>query len=465
MEVSHDLSFPYALTCAAAWVGTVSLVTGLLLVRRRTAQGPPHPFMSAAASGLLTGISCLVILPEALDQLPREGWTISQVLALFIGSAAIMFFLDHSIMEHTHVGRGERLPTMPTTSVETTPPKDDEEPPAVEKAADLEVPGSSTTSGASSTSSDANSEDEESGDKVAPQSTPMSRADAELEASGELMCEEATGPLPHAPVAWCPCHGGDPFAKGVNVISFNKTSLQNWRAGGCPVVAQRESVLASPPPSPPPPAEAETAEPAPEEAADLEQGHAYPKRKRERLRQSDATQPTPAPSSQASTPPLGPSSCQRASAVSVRVGAWMLHAMVDGMVLASAPSTTVLLATALPVTLCALQDVAAFTVTMARLGFDSPRVLTAAVVALSCAFPLGALLSHAALSSAASESAVNVVRTVVAGVFVYMALFELAPPHTHNRIANTIYLLCFVGAAALAYSVDVVQELLSGAVQ
>ena len=37
------------------------------------------------------------------------------------------------------------------------------------------------------------------------------------------------------------------------------------------------------------------------------------------------------------------------------------------------------------------------------------------------------------LASASSATGVNVVRTLVAGVFTYMALFELAPPHTHSR--------------------------------
>ena len=54
-------------------------MTGLLLVRRRTARGPPHPFVSALVSGLLIGISCLVVLPEALEQLPEANWDVSQV--------------------------------------------------------------------------------------------------------------------------------------------------------------------------------------------------------------------------------------------------------------------------------------------------------------------------------------------------------------------------------------------------
>ena len=105
------------------------------------------------------------------------------------------------------------------------------------------------------------------------------------------------------------------------------------------------------------------------------------------------------------------------------------------------------------------QDSAAFTVTMARLGHDSPRALTAAVVALSCAFPLGALVSHAVLASATSQVAVLVTRTVAAGIFTYMALFELAPPHTHSRAANGCYLLCFGCGALMACVVDVVEQL------
>ena len=117
-----------------------------------------------------------------------------------------------------------------------------------------------------------------------------------------------------------------------------------------------------------------------------------------------------------------PARWQRTCAVTLRVSAWMMHAMIDGMVLASAPSTSVLAATAVPITVCALQDVAAFTVAMARLGASSRRSLTAAVVALSCAFPIGALASHAVLEHASSDTAVNVVRTVVAGVFTYATL-------------------------------------------
>ena len=127
-----------ALAFSAAWVGLASLATGLLLVQRRTARGPPHPFTSAFVSGLLIGISCLVVLPEALDQLPAAGWATSQVLLLFLGAAATMFFLDHTVMQHRHVVRGERLPAegagrarLELAEEPAAPAIDDEPPPWV----------------------------------------------------------------------------------------------------------------------------------------------------------------------------------------------------------------------------------------------------------------------------------------------------------------------------------------------
>ena len=438
-----------ALCIAAVWVGLVSLVTGLLLVRRQTARGPPHPFASAFVSGLLIGISVLVVLPEALDRLPAAGFTHAQVLLLFLGSAAVMFFLDHSVMEHQHVGAGERLPTTSSWSIgvqgESLSTKSLAQPQQM-KGGEAMVMPTAAEDATAEPSAYTDSDPEEPDD--APDEQVMER-DAALEC-GDCDESDESAPLPHAPVAWCPCHGGDPFAN-VNVISFNPMRRAFSMVGGrqvavCPNVRMVPTVP-SPPPSPPwePTAEA------------LEEGHS-----RSRTRTSAKMQLLKQQDDEASAPATARCEqvrCQRACAVAVRVCAWMLHAMIDGMVLASAPSTYVLVATAVPVTACALQDVAAFTVTMARLGSGSRRSLTAAVVALSCAFPLGALVSHVVLESASSDTAVNVVRAVVAGVFTYMALFELAPPHTHNRAANACYLLCFTCGAAVAYLADVVEQL------
>ena len=72
---------------------------------------------------------------------------------------------------------------------------------------------------------------------------------------------------------------------------------------------------------------------------------------------------------------------------------------------------------------------------------------------------IGALASHLVIASAGSEEGVNIVRTVVAGIFTYMAVFELAPPHTHNRAANAGYLIFFVAGTAIAYLADLAEQL------
>ena len=411
-----------ALAFSAAWVGLASLATGLLLVQRRTARGPPHPFTSAFVSGLLIGISCLVVLPEALDQLPAAGWATSQVLLLFLGAAATMFFLDHTVMQHRHVVRGERLPAegagrarLELAEEPSAPAIDDEPPPWVRPSTvgDVETPGDAAE-----------------------------EADAPRVAEPPGGGDDAPLALGHEPVTWCPCHGygGDPFAKGGG-FSFNPMRRPLAGEPVCPRIAVKKP----PPPSP----RAVASE------GDAEEGDAPAPRSSSKLL---GAQPPAAESVEAGGR-CDAARCQRAGATSVRVGAWMAHAMIDGMVLASAPSAYVLAATTVPVTVCALQDVAAFIVTMAGLGYRSWSSLTAAVVALSCAFPLGALASHLVIASAGSEEGVNVVRTVVAGIFTYMAVFELSPPHTHNRAANAGYLLFFMAGTAIAYLADLAEQL------
>ena len=110
-----------ALVGTSLWVGSAALACGLLLLRRQTARGPPHPFVSAGVSGLLIGTGCLVVLPEALDSLPAAGWTSAQVLLLFLSAAALMFFLDHAAMEHVHVLAGERVLATELETVQPSP--------------------------------------------------------------------------------------------------------------------------------------------------------------------------------------------------------------------------------------------------------------------------------------------------------------------------------------------------------
>ena len=236
----------------------------------------------------------------------------------------------------------------------------------------------------------------------------------------------------------CPCHGygGDPFA-AQGGFSFNPMLRFNRKECVVARIQQAEEpaypegqarhAVPSPPPSPPPlmPLQPMAALQALEEGHP-EMGPSSLLKLRNRAAASFARLPPGNEDEPARTLLWQPERWQRTCAVTLRVSAWMMHAMIDGMVLASAPSTSVLAATAVPITVCALQDVAAFTVAMARLGASSRRSLTAAVVALSCAFPIGALASHAVLERASSDTAVNVVRTVVAGVFTYI--------QTHARL-------------------------------
>ena len=219
-----------AIVGTSLWVGSAALVCGLLLLRRQSTRGPPHPFTSALVSGLLIGTSCLVVLPEALDSLPAAGWTSSQVLLLFLSSAALMFFLDHAVMEHQHVGPGERLPlettkAFPLETVKAFPLEMAGEslssPPRSEAAARLDPAVKSpkardmqsTTAGSKPTSTAAppaaklllrgSAEGEETG------SDSSSEFDVEKPQScveqAMAQHDELPTPQPHAPAAaWCP---------------------------------------------------------------------------------------------------------------------------------------------------------------------------------------------------------------------------------------------------------------------
>ena len=456
-----------ALSIAAAWIWLVALATGLLLVRRMQIQrGPPHPFVSAFVSGLLIGISVLVLLPEPLEQLPADGWTSAQVLVLFLSSSAAMYGMDFVVMTHQHAAAGERIPGAVAEPIPTEEDADGATlDAAVWKAKADEVPA---------WVSPANAKEDGS-----PPPQAMSRSETD-EPAPALVPAPAPAPAPawcessHEAVLWCPCHGGDPFAKGGGFggFSFNlqpkaQVCPPARRTPPCPRERPSPHERPSPPPSPAPSPPAPRWESAPVSAPeDLEAGRPHAAgtwKLLEHLRASSSADDaaTASPRGRAARGP--PVDCRRASAVCVRVCAWMLHAMIDGMVLASAPSTGVLLATTLPITFCAMQDVAAFTMAIARIGVSSRRALTVAAVALSCAFPTGALVGHLALERASSETAVNVARAAVAGIFAYMALFELAPPHTHSRAANACYLLCFTCGAAMAYAADMAQQLAGAA--
>jgi hypothetical protein len=213
-----------AIVGASLWVGGAALACGLLLLQRQTTRGPPHPFTSALVSGLLIGTSCLVVLPEALDSLPAAGWTSSQVLLLFLSAAALMFFLDHAVMEHQHVGPGERLPL---ETVKAFPLDMAAEslslPPRSEAAARLDPAARSpkardmlsTTAGSKPASTAAlpaakvvlrgRAEGEETGPDSSSSDAEEPQSCVEQALAQHDDVDEPPTPQPHAPAgAWCP---------------------------------------------------------------------------------------------------------------------------------------------------------------------------------------------------------------------------------------------------------------------
>ena len=90
------------------------------------------------------------------------------------------------------------------------------------------------------------------------------------------------------------------------------------------------------------------------------------------------------------------------------------------------------------------------------------RTKTAAIGAFAFAFPcgtaMGSTLYDGKLSSRHWGDRIHVCRIVVAGLLVHRALFQLAPPHTHARLANMTYIVAFVAGLAMTAAVDHVRK-------
>jgi len=143
----------------------------------------------------------------------------------------------------------------------------------------------------------------------------------------------------------------------------------------------------------------------------------------------------------------------------VRAFAWFAHSFLDGCMLGTAPSLSVLLATTVPVAVCAVQDAASLVISSGASGYSHRMTIVNALV-LAAGFPLGAVMAAASTEASAAESSVALayLRASVGGIFLYMALFELAPPHLHGRWASSKLLLAFVVGLALAYASEMIEQ-------
>ena len=77
-------------------------------------------------------------------------------------------------------------------------------------------------------------------------------------------------------------------------------------------------------------------------------------------------------------------------------------------------------------------------------------------------FPLGALTAYVSYAGPRSRLVMLVMRCAVAGIFVYMALFELKPPAASSRAESLLYLAAFVAGAACAFTVELIEHVTTG---
>jgi len=159
------------------------------------------------------------------------------------------------------------------------------------------------------------------------------------------------------------------------------------------------------------------------------------------------------------------SACAEGALVLLRALPYTLHATIDGALLGTTQSPATLASLALSVALCAVQDVGTILVNLAATG-ASKRAMLVTTALFGMGFPLGSslilVMTAASTASAAgsdsAEGALSSLRAFAAGLFIYMALFELAPPHASERLTHLRYLLAFTCGLAIAYMSEVAED-------
>ena len=154
--------------------------------------------------------------------------------------------------------------------------------------------------------------------------------------------------------------------------------------------------------------------------------------------------------------------------LSVLFGAvpYAVHAAVDGSILGTAHSPIMLASLTIPISLCAVQDVGTIIVSLSATK-ATDRDIFATASCFGIGFPVGASLMTALAGASSTSDAdgdslpstpVPWLPAFAAGLFLYMALFELAPPHAHGRKASFHNLLAFAGGLATAYVMEAMES-------
>lgn len=165
--------------------------------------------------------------------------------------------------------------------------------------------------------------------------------------------------------------------------------------------------------------------------------------------------------------PLTTSGSQGAATVAdvlsvlLRAAPWTIHALIDGATLGTAQSTMVAIALAVCIALCSVQDVGTILVNAAANG-ATHRATLCTIALFAAGFPLGSLLTVALVSAHNAAAVLVPLHAGAGGIFLYMALFELAPPHAHGRCTNLRYCLAFASGVLLVLLSEAAEELVKG---
>merc|ERR1712216_722621 len=133
-----------------------------------------------------------------------------------------------------------------------------------------------------------------------------------------------------------------------------------------------------------------------------------------------------------------------------------------GVLMGSSDQLAVLIPLSFAILICAIQDVAGLYIYFTARGATT-RFVTISLVLFALSFPIGAGISMLIFRGSHENALVlDVLRCVMAGLFVYMALFELTPPHAHGRLQNFKYFCAFGFGLASASLADVFEDNMHG---
>ena len=432
------LKIPFSVFAVAAAfsISLACLLLGTILQRAQRKDGrlpAVPPLVSCGLVGLLLGLSLLVLLPSALDGLIDQGYTSHRVLLTFSCGPILMHVLNNIVLNHNccaeHPGADAELP--PALPPYREPPISKGE--ALDEDLELDIGACEPVDNDEGSVSGGVEEDE----------APARRVDEEEEpawlssAASDVGMPSPVDSRPDLSAEVDPEAAGRRTADGMVSIASRRrgTSRQpQWlskcsfgdltcKGGRC---------------------------------AHLGGGRFN----------NPARSPTPMPEGAAEALSGAVDVGSTLGSTVVRLTPWFVHALLDGWMLGTSQTLSLLLALSLPVAICACQDTASLVLgetVRAAASASASRSAMRAVAIFASAFPIGTALALWLSPAGGQNSRLLLLRALTAGAFLYMALVDFAPKERpHGRRQATLWLIAFLvglGAACLA---EAFEDLMSG---